>query len=448
MESPKSVLLIGREDISGIVEGLTHTQRLNSKSTLSFSIPIEAAQGHSIDFSAQVTWSTIDPRFESLADRGDLRFAGRVGSARAHNGAFHIICHSLAARFEDVQVLALKNELTGPDSFVLLASLGGVPSDRVNPGQAGPIEEDFEVILPLRGLRVTEPLAVGDVRLRGPEELTEFKTLFDPNPGYQAVASNSHAIARVQVTAKWAIDAELKGRRMVEDVLAWAMVRISDARIGSVSACDYSSGDTKSQPALLGVAVVNSLGDRGRYMRSLSTAPRATIANSEDGRLSLPGFNPTILSTHLSDALASFARAYISTGTPAVLAIWECIEFVVANTDISPLFKKSQTRALRRASRSLNLSSTQQQRFDDAVASLNAPPLLAKLRDFATTHGVVVTDFEMSLIAELRKHRNDVMHGRRPDSVEPEDMRHGLSIVARILTAAIQDAADAAAAPH
>ncbi|MFC5730260.1 MULTISPECIES: hypothetical protein [Nocardioides] len=441
MERHRSVVLIGSADISGIVEGLTHTSRLNSKSTLTFEIPSDAARDHLIDLTAQVTWSVVAPSSEIEGDRGDLRFAGRVEVAEERDGVIHVGCSSMAVRFENVRIPLLKNELTPQDAFVLMASLGGFPPDRVSSGDPEPEVTEFDVLLPLVGIRVGDALAANGLDLRGTDALTPFEQFLEPNPGLQAIASACHSVACARVRARWAVEAETQGRRLVEDALAWLMVGVSDGLVHTNGPKRYLLDDARSRPDLLGMVIVNSLSDRGRYLRSLETIPRAPIVTPGTERLSLDGLDPAGLPANLSDALASFQRAYLSVGSPAILALWECIEFVVINTEVPALFKGSQTRALRRASKGVGLTPSQQHRFDEALSYLNAPPLLLKLRRFAQAGEVPISDFEMALVAKLRRHRNDVMHGRRPEHVEPEDLRHGMSIVARILRSAVMRSA-------
>jgi hypothetical protein len=153
-----------------------------------------------------------------------------------------------------------------------------------------------------------------------------------------------------------------------------------------------------------------------------------------DSRLLQPALPDDLHPTERRSLLA-LKRAVSEVSTePQLQALWEALESYAAGLKGPKLFSKKQRRELRDVIPKW-MTPQQQDKFTNAIADLNRPPLGVRLEWRLERDAVPLAAYERKLLFEkLRDARNDVAHGREiADSPRREDLLLGISLVARII---------------
>lgn len=160
----------------------------------------------------------------------------------------------------------------------------------------------------------------------------------------------------------------------------------------------------------------------------------AEISRWMDSFASPPG-----LTVQLREALLAWRRAADSSDPVlATVSLWDAIEFYAAGAKPGKIFEKGQMRSIRAALEGLVLTAQQRARLQDVLARVNELPLLARLRDVMNSDRVPFNEAELEALKNVRKARNDLVHGRSSGGAADDDLRAALSLVNRMLVYAIR----------
>jgi hypothetical protein len=115
-----------------------------------------------------------------------------------------------------------------------------------------------------------------------------------------------------------------------------------------------------------------------------------------------------------------------------VHALWEAIEFYCSGARVEASFTRSELEAIRNALPS-ELDPQQLERAGELIGKFNEPSLMMRLLVVLDEDGVPIDPSELALLRELRRLRNNVVHGRQAALPAIEDIEYATSIVARML---------------
>jgi hypothetical protein len=317
----------------------------------------------------------------------------------------------------------------------LLGRMSGLRDDQMNiHGMDTLPREVFEVVIAITGLKISQPIQVGTIRLLpAPAGLRILDGL--PAAAFDEPFREAPCHALVLRTAHRAVDAEQDALQQVRTALAWIAVRVRYGllRLPDETVQSFTRQDARSLPQAADLVAIRGLRSGRTWLRVAGEASRApTLTLDESPHLMQPPL-PSILTLQDRQALLACRRAAAEPDPLArVQALWEAIEFYVAGARVPPLFTREQLSALRSAI-PVDLNDEQRQRVLNKIDELNDPPLMIRLRSVLEAEGTPVTDTEIALLRRLRELRNKAVHGRSTDLPDSEDVRYATSVVSRML---------------
>jgi hypothetical protein len=308
-----------------------------------------------------------------------------------------------------------------------------------------PPQEPFVVSVPVEGLEVEDPIALGRVtiipRERGPADVAALESGEDVGEtGTEMIAEylagSCYLVAELPAET---VDAgEAEGLLAIDTALSWLTVR---GRYGAAVLPDGEpqSFDRRSalRPPVRGdVVLVRGTATNRLWLRR-QASPRQALdrrLGSADG-----AFRPALpAELDVNDRLALLALRLAAGETDPLLqvqALWQAIEsYAERRKGERRLFTKREKAAISEELPTTGLNSRQRKRLEEAVESLNHEPLGLRLERRLKRDAVQVTQEELELLDRLRDVRNDVVHGRAVESPpQRDDINYGISIVARML---------------
>lgn len=393
--------------------------------------------------SAQVDfWQQVTQESE-VAGQREVNFSGVVQRATVEaekvalhcEGAAELTEHMtggmVAAAFEPAELL---------EAMIAQSGFEGELSFSETPRQRP--AEDFEVIVPVRGLVIEDPIAIGSVRFIskaiGIERISELAIEVDSGTGADLRAefqlASSYACTRIH-TPKPHV-AEDHGLAQIEIALSWLTTR---TRYGLATLPSGRPQGFSRQLALLSpeagpVVLVHGLSSDRQWLRWPEGERVPLERNLEPGSTHLEPQLPTELPLKDRQALLALRLAASQTDPYSqVQAIWQAIESYSAKTKVRRLFSDDQLKAIRDRLPK-DLDPIKSDALDRAIAGLNDPPLRTRMTQRLKHDGVPVSDSELALLKRLRDIRNDVVHGRTPHKgPSRKEINQGIGIVARML---------------
>jgi hypothetical protein len=122
---------------------------------------------------------------------------------------------------------------------------------------------------------------------------------------------------------------------------------------------------------------------------------------------------------------------------------WNSLEFAVSGLSSNEKFSKNEIQILKeelpkffdylRENEVLNLSIPKIKIFMSKLNYLNDPPIMEKIRTFLSDHKIPFDENEMNLIAESRKKRNNIQHGRKHQIINENELEKLRSLIEKIL---------------
>jgi hypothetical protein len=337
----------------------------------------------------------------------------------------------LAANMEEVELLHSMIALSGSEGELQLSE--DPPEREV---------EDFEVIVPIHGLTVERTVRVAEAEII---PRTEGEAAFDAlevsreGKRFEVLAeeyrsASSYARARVQATQPH--EAEETGIERIEAALAWLTTR---ARYGSALMPDGS-------PQLFDRSLALRAAERGAVVLLIGAqSARQWIRWPHGARLPVerelaadspilsPPLPPDLPLAERQALLALRAAATQTDLLAQVQSLWQAIESYCAGTKCRPLFSPEELATLKEEI-PLELDKGQRKVLSDAIGRLNDPPLKVRLLARLRRDGVSLSDGEITLLEDLRRARNDTVHGREISKMpNREEINYGIGVVARML---------------
>lgn len=305
-------------------------------------------------------------------------------------------------------------------------------------------EEEIEVLIPLRGLRVDEEIRVGATDIvpassvnwvSMPWPTGQPAQIGPPDEILSALLAHG-AFARARYRMARIYDAEQAGIRDAEFAAAWfsTRLRFAYACLPDRRMQPFNRANFIARPMVSSLAAVRGLTTGRRWLRVVQKSPKivdAALPKAVDG--SLDPSLPDAISGRDREAVLAFWRSLdVLNPLASVIALWDAIEFYAGGTAAPKLFSQEQLQSLANGIPSW-MNKDQRKRYTNILSSLNNAPLFARLRVAIEADGVPVTESEIEVLSRLRKVRNPAQHGRESRPPDPDDLRRAWSIVARLL---------------
>jgi hypothetical protein len=436
---PRFLVLLGGEDITPAVQGWQTHAGANELTTATLTLDPQILLERRLDLQGELTVRVVEP-VEKLLFTGSVLEAVPVtiSASLAVSGAvatYALRCLSSANLAEATAGEAAHSNLPIADLLHILTRRAGTPKERLQiEGDRDLPAEIFEVLTDVLDVQVLEPTTVAGVRLLpGDDQLREVLSSLEESPLCETLLT-AQSVAVVYVEATLVHDAYEMGRRRIDEALAWLGTRAQDGTLVRAGQFwSYRRAATLARPERGELALVRGLltgrrvlyGPAGRNRHSVKVFPGALVL--------APPLAPSTRSAEHLAHLAWVRAPDLPVFEQRVQALFDCLEFYASTARPPKLFDGKAKAALKAATENVELSDAQRERVRGALDQLNSAPLMAKVVTAASEDGVALTTAEADLIASLRRARNKVSHGAASTPGREEDLRHALSIVARLL---------------
>ena len=390
--------------------------------------------------------ASVDPPLDYLAElrisattgpSESIMFTGFVDSATPDGDETRIEALSATELSEQTVGSLVTSGVPPPELAYLLARHAGYTDDRLRiQGIDNLPTEVFEVLVPVAGLELDEPLWVGGVTL--------LPALWEAPPGPIPAAPFGHlalepyaCVAVTFETAAKMLNAETAALGRIElaldGLLASTLYGFSAKPDGTN--IPFARSAVRSRPRRLPVVCVYGLGTDRIWVRDTDTHGMAVSVHAGLLHRRWQDLQIQPIPVAMRDMLAALRRAADEAQSPVQRgqALWDAVEFITAGVRVPKTFRKADRRAIDAALREVHLTEKQRLRLNDTLQRLNEPSLAMKMRARAASDGVPLAPSEIDLLQRLRAARNDSAHGRAPLAVSEHDLRWAVSIVARLI---------------
>lgn len=430
---PRVRVTVGGVDVSASVETLTITTSINAIASAAFAVKAGELDSH-LDWQGEVRVVATKPVERAM-------FTGVVTEAKPDQtlDRIQISCRGGGVVLEEAMADRGVLAVPGVDAIHWLLRHSDWPDDRMD---LQGIEEElprevFEVVATVEGLAIAKATQVGDVRFIPSDEIVVPKVEAQ-HRGLVNDLISTGTVALVHVDAWRTFDAEAAGLGRIDVALAWLDGRAQDgSAIRGSLPWAFRRVTTQARPRRGRTAFTRGCEtERFILFSSETRAPNATSLSPYDS-WAMP---PLATSLRRSEELAilAWSRANQATITEQrVQALWDAMEYYAASTSVPRMFESETLDLLVSCTTTVDLTLDQRERVVGSLRQLNAPPLMVRMRHAAENDGVALNVTERELLARLRRARNRASHGRQSEDVRAEDLRHGLSLVARLLAARV-----------
>lgn len=417
---------IGGVDLGPAVLGGQQRSKVNELPTTTLKLDATLLAGQPVDYFGLV---------QIAPTTGTPGFTGNVVGATPKTDGLELECQVHPSLTETLVGGLESVNCDSRELIYLMTRTGGLSEEQINIGGLDDLLlEAIEVLIPLSGLTVTTPVRLGALSLLDPSETAALLEPFSQSEMREVIeGAQCHALYR-GVNRRMLV-VEQDALHAVDVLLAWAATR---ARYGLAYLPDgqpqrFRRAKALSQPKREDVVLSRGLDSGRTWLRGLSLqGPDEQIGlTPSDGDWAAPV--PDALNAAQQLALAALRRAtLLENAVERVQALWEAIEFYVADVRPARRFSDAEARRVRKKVPS-DIDPELRQRVMDLLAKINDAPLMAKLREAAHRNGVPLTETEMELLARIRRVRNDTAHGRAAEVPPTEDLEYAVSVVARLL---------------
>ena len=429
-------LHVGDVDIAAGLVGGGATEGINQLPTAKLELDLRLLGSTPLDY-----WGSVH---YLLAQGGYQRelFAGAVQSVSVHEDRVVLECEGAANLTERGSSGTVASGLTQAELIRSLLLVTGVSADAISLEAPAPEQpqEKFEVLLPIRGVSVKEPLALGGVEivpigytraaLDGLEREGEVPSRL------RAAFADAESYGRAFVTDTTLPVAEEAGVSTIEAAVAWLITRgrYGFARLPDGHVHPFARQESLRTPQTGSVVLVLGTATGRRWLRSRHIEAEPITRALEQGAPLLNPALPADLPAEERHALLALRRATSDAILESQLeALWEAIEFYAAGTKVQKLFKPAELKRLRDSPPEW-LNADQRWRFADVIKDLNSAPLTVRVALRLEQDGVPLTEQERDLLFQTLRHaRNRPTHGKVPDPPTRAEIHRGISIVARML---------------
>jgi len=424
---------------SPAVSNLKSQTTLNDVPTAGLRLDLLLTGGQPIDYMAPVRLGRVEAGSHSLL------FTGNALSATPSAEQVDVSLNAMPELRESRVGEFATWRVPVPEHFHVLSRSAGLTDEQINiEGLDSLPRELFEIATPVRGIVVDTPVPVGGVRFLPSAVMEPALRALEVPEEFADPFTDADGAVLAFATAQRMLDAEEDGIAELDFVLSWltARARYALTRWPDRTPRRYLRAAARALPQRGALVWVRGLATGRQWIRNRDPIAAESQLDLDPGRRAASQAPPRDLTLQERQALISLRRAAgASDQIQAVTALWEAIEFYVAGVSPPADFDDATLRSLRKRLPS-GLAPRLRERVVMAVNRLNEPPLLTRLREATERDGVPLSDGEWQLLSALRRARNATTHGGGGTAVGPDDLRRGVSLVARLLLYRAQRTAD------
>lgn len=429
-------LRVGDVEVASAYVGGGATTTLNYLPSAKIRLDLDLLGSAPLDY-----WGPVHYALELDGDEHEL-FAGAVQQVDLNGDVASLACEGAADLIEHNPGGILAADVNTAELVLSLILQAGLPTDIIPMAERPdePPEETFDVLVPVRGVEVGEPVDVGSSSIvpasRGLDALGMFPIEGEAAERLAADFSDATSYGFAEARAGWLHDAEDAGATAIETSVAWLVTRgrYGFARLPDGRGQAFSRQESLRGPDTGPTVIVRGRTSGRRWLRW--RGPGDPVARTlAAGSPSLEPELPHNLGPRERQALLALRRAASEAiAESQVQALWEAIELYVGRTKLSPLFAPEELDRLRAAIPS-DLKPAQAEAVAKAIDNLNDAPLVVRLRERLESDGVPLSESERKLLFKtLRRARNATVHGRSEQRLPSrEQIQRGVSLVARML---------------
>jgi hypothetical protein len=425
---PRVRVYFGDSDVGAAIKSVSTRSAVNELASAEFMLDLALAPNVAVDFFAEVRVVAEHAGMQSAL------FTGNVVAAEADGVITHVRCGAGVALEEHLAPPLAAADVRGVDMLYLILRSVGFTEDRMQLDGLDELPvERFELTVPVDGATAQEQKAVGDVQLLIPAEVEGALNSIDVADELASRFIGAPLYARAFEVGARGFDVEQQALREIDTALAWLGVRANYglARLPTGDPVNFRRAQARGRPTRRDVVLLRGLETGRRWIRVIGVNPETTILGLDDESWFVPPL-PAVLSPQDRQALLACRRAAEGDPLGRINALWDAIEFYVANTKLPGLFSPTDMKAIR-AVLPAGLSQIQLERLEVRLAELNAPPLLARLAAALEEDEVPISRGEISLLQHLRHLRNAAVHGRTADVPRADELERATSIISRML---------------
>lgn len=376
-----------------------------------------------------------DPAEPDLAGKQDeLVFTGYVERVAPERAGWRV---DAAARVHPDKVLLGGTfvKLGHPEQFWSIARIAGLLPEKISINSRDPTwpppTELWLVMVPVRGVRPKQPIRLGDVVVT---EDPKIGVLFGDAPEPLRDKFRSTGVwALVPIRTAMAFDAERAGleriRHAVERLALLARYAASVTPDGALRPFGMGLVERIEIVELVGS---QAPGTERKWLRELSLFPEPVTV--DEGFIKGLEAAAQAADRQLDLSVAAWRRATReSDPSVALVALVEALEFYIAGTKGElELFTSTELQRLSERFGS-DWSEPQAERLQWLNAKLNEPSYGQRLAKSLERDGVRLSAQEDRALRQIRKLRNDIVHGRTRSLLPPDDHRRAVALIGRIL---------------
>jgi hypothetical protein len=374
---------------------------------------------------------------EVLLD-GDVAFSGSVVEAKLVGNRVEILCREGASLTDTSMPEMVAEGCDHTEIVYAIARAAGFAREAIHIGGTEPESEAIEVLVPILGITTERVVVVGDVQILSSDAGTEIARSFAPRPALSDEFEHGQSYARMLVPGSRLFEAERTALAAIDLSLAWLAVR---SAYGSSRLPDNTLPVFERQAALGGVhrlpvvAVRGLQSDRRWIRRPPPDDPHTNMLLDAAPDLGRPSLAPDVAATDRQSLIAAHRAILAGDTTQQLQALWESVEFYVADRSVPGLFTKADRKRAMTAIEATELSDSQKARLKDVIGTVNSAPLMVRLSAAMADDGVHLTPGEVDVLRRVRTARNSAVHGRSVEPPSRDDVRLAMALVARGLVA-------------
>jgi hypothetical protein len=336
----------GDVEVGAAVEKVTTRTAVNELATAEFQLDLTLAGDAPVEFLAEVQ---IRAEYEGT---DHPLFTGSVIDAETTAGALVVHCGAAPALQEQLMPPLASAGVRGVDMLYMILRSVGFTEERMQLEGLDTLPiEPFEVLVPTEGVAAEGELRVGNVQFILPSEAEDPLSSLAANEELRSRFLGAELYARVYETGARSFDVEQQALREIDSALAWLAVRAKYglARLPDGQTPRFRRKETLAVPARRDVLLLRGLDTSRRWLRVVGTRPGEATLPLDDAKWFAPSL-PNTLSLQDRQALIACRRAAAEADPLGrVTALWDAIEFYVAETELPRMFTRSELKEIRRA---------------------------------------------------------------------------------------------------
>lgn len=426
---PQIHVLFGEVDVGAAVLNVQTKNAVNTLASATFELDLSLVGETTVDYFAEV---------QVVADHEGSSyplFTGNVVAVEADGDVVSVRCSAGVALTEQFMHALASSNTEYVDVLYLVLRQSGLSEEKMQLDGLDQLPvEPFEITVPVDGAAAVREKAVEDVRLLPPQDVAEALKSLEVPETLSSQFLGAPLYARAFEVGSRGYDVERRGLLAIDLALAWLAVRAKYglARLPSGEPASFERQQARALPTRRGVVLVRGL-DSGRiWLRGVGATGGDTELQLENAAIFSPTLPSNITTQDRQSVLACRRAAGDDDSLARIGALWEAIEFYVAETKLPEMFSKSERKSVR-TSLPDGLSGEQLRRIDGWLGELNSAPLLARLTAAIAADGVPVDAGELTVLKRLRTLRNDAVHGRGAELPGRDEVDRAVSIVSRML---------------